>query len=65
MKQRRRWMNGIVGGINGAINPTANLWWGESVKPLHLKLRNLVVMIQQYILVMQVLIGTGQEVNIV
>ena len=54
MKQRRRWMNGIVGGLNGAINPTANLWWSKSVKPLHLKLRNLVVMIQQYILVMQV-----------
>ncbi len=54
MKQRRRWMNGIVGGINGAINPTAKLWWSGSSKPWHLKLRNFIVMIQQYVLVMQV-----------
>lgn len=54
LKQRRRWFNGIVGGINGEINPFSAIWWKASPKPLHLKLRNFLVMCQQYVLVMQV-----------
>lgn len=54
LQQRRRWFNGILAGINGEVNPFSGIWWNASSKPLQLKMRNFIAMIQQYILVSQV-----------